>query len=617
MSHPTRARRRWYDGAPVAVAAAVGLLIGVRAVLTFQLPRPRALVRLEHIPRESLGLRWSERALWPADLQAAALDGLVTLVAGLALAALAIATLNALILLAESAANRRAELAVRIAVGATPTALAGMLLRELRPLLATGLALGGVLGLAAGGTARAAWPGPTAQLSAPSALAQIGFGLAVVVGLLVVAHVTSALRVARAERSAPVLRAGGRTADDPGAIFVRKALTVVHVGLAGSVVIGMLTLGGALGGEPTTMDGSPATVDGSPATIDGSLATTHGTAETIVIDATSPGPDAWAELRERLRRVSGLEAESLSTPGTLVGLGVRDYALAECGRCSRGGLPAPLWSAVVDHHAVTPGFFELAGVEIVDGRAIEPSDGPGAEPIAVVSRSFAYSSFENGDPVGKRVRLGSGFEDWYTVVGVVEDLRVPVPGADDLPREAVYLSALQRPPRAGTVLLRGDANAIRGARAVMESLGLGPGPARTLTEHRAVAAAPLAWAHGGALALALAALALGAHGVYATAVQATRRRVRDVAIRRAMGARSRHVAAYVLGERARITCWGLAGMLFGGTLVVGLLRKTAGMAPLGPAGYGAVAALLLATALAASARALREALAVDPATLLD
>jgi len=604
MDHPTarstaRSRHagpRWLGGIPVALAAAVGLLIGVRAVLSFELPRPRPLLGLEHLPRESLGVRWSGRALWPVDLQAAALEGLVSLLAGLALAALAIATLNALILLAESAANRRGELAVRVAVGATPRALAAMLLGELRRLVVVGLTLGGLLGLAAGGAARAAWPGPTEALGPTSALAPVALALVVLLGLLGATHVTSALGAVRAERAAPALRAGGRTAQDPAAIFVRKVLTAAHLSLAGSIVVGTLTLSGALRG---------AAAPAAEAT------------ETVAIEATSPGPGAWAELRERLAEVPALEAESLASPGTLIGLGVRDYALAECGRCSRGGLPMPLVSAVVGHHAVAPGFFGLAGVEVVDGRPLRRADAVGAAPVAVVSRSFANSSFEDGDPLGKQVRLGSGPEDWYTVVGVVEDVRVPVLGANDLPPQAVYLSALQRPPRSGTVLLRGRADAVRSAWQIMESLGFWPGPTRALAEHRTRWGAPLAWARAAALGLALAGLLLAAYGVYVTALQTTRRRAHDIAVRRATGARGRHVAAHVLSERVRISSWGLAGMLFFGTLVVGLLRKTAGVAPLGPASYGAVAALLLLLALVASVRAMREALEVEPATLLE
>ena len=123
----------------------VCLLIGLRSINQVTLPRFRTLLAIDSIPREGLGTAWSVRALWPADIQAAALGRLGGLIAALVLVAAAVATLNAIILLAESSASRRSELAVRTAMGATPAKLVGMLLGDLRTLVFTGLSLGLIL----------------------------------------------------------------------------------------------------------------------------------------------------------------------------------------------------------------------------------------------------------------------------------------------------------------------------------------------------------------------------------------------------------------------------------------------------------------------------------------
>ena len=154
MRRPARA---WSGGTIVALSAAVGVLVGPRSIARVELPRLEPLFGLETIPREALGAAWSARALWPADLQAGALERLLAVVAVLFLTAAAVATLNAVILLAESAASRRTELEVRSAMGESPMVLARMMVGELRTRLTGGTALGLLLGLASPSSERSSW----------------------------------------------------------------------------------------------------------------------------------------------------------------------------------------------------------------------------------------------------------------------------------------------------------------------------------------------------------------------------------------------------------------------------------------------------------------------------
>jgi hypothetical protein len=592
--------RAWSGGALVAVSASVGLLAGMRAAIRVDLPGIQPLLELDGIPREGLGIAWSARTLWPADIQASALERLLVVLCALALSAVLVATLNALILLAESAANRRAELAVRSAVGASPAVISRMLRLELRPLLTAGAALGLLAGLAGGGAARALWPGPLASVS-PRSPTDLLVAVAALVGVLTAVYVHGGLRAARPERAASVLRAGTRTGADPMAVFARKALTAGHTSLAGTLLVGTLALSGTLGA--TSRDEAD---DG-----DGDEGAT------VAYSATAPRAGAWSELLARIAGIPGIEAESLAAPGALLGLGIREVATAECGNCSRGLMPAPLWNVLADHHAVSPGFFELAGIEVLSGRPFTASDGPDAEPVILVNETFARTAFERGLPIGKRVRIGSDLGSWYRVIGVVADHAVPVIGADASPKEVVYLSALQQSPRSGALLLRGSGGALDRAEATMAGLGFAAGPRRTLGEHRANAARPLRWAYMISAFVAGLALLLAGHGVYATALQTTRRRIGELAIRRALGASPRRIVAYVLLDRLRVVAWGLAGFAFFGMLAVALLQNAAGL-PLAPPGaYLGVALALAALAIVASARAAREATAVEPGVLLE
>jgi hypothetical protein len=124
-----------------------------------ELPGFRSLLGLTPIPPEHLAVLWSGRVLWPTQIQEAALERLAGLVAALLLAAAAVATLNALILLFEAGASRRREVAIRGAVGAPPRAILTLLFGHVRTVLAAGAGLGVVLGLFLGGAVRASWPG--------------------------------------------------------------------------------------------------------------------------------------------------------------------------------------------------------------------------------------------------------------------------------------------------------------------------------------------------------------------------------------------------------------------------------------------------------------------------
>lgn len=582
-------------GTLAAVAVSTGLLVGLRSIVFVELPRLQTLIGVDTLPREGLGVRWTSRALWPSDFQLAGLERLMEVVAVLVLAAALVGTLNAVILLAESAANRGRELAVRSAVGATPRVLASGMFRELRTLVLTGLTLGTLLGIAGGGLARLLWPGPLVSVR-PSAAWDLLIGLGMMVVVLAVAHVVTGIRAAQGPRAAAALRAGARVGADPMAVFVRKALGAGHTAVAGTLLVAALTL--------TLTFEEPGAQD------------PRGAATVTTYTVSSPGPARWDEVLANIREIPGIEAESLAAPGALIGLGIREIAIAECGRCSRGGMPAPLWTASADHHAVGPRFFELAGIDIVAGRDFGPADLVGSERVVLVNQTFARTSFERGEPIGKKVRIGSDFANWYTVIGVVEDARVVTLGADDSPREAVYMSALQQRPRSATVLVRGRDEAVAQVQDSLARAGYSPGPAQTVSEHRADAGATLLWTQRTARLVSLLALALAMYGVYATALQTTRRQVGELAVRRALGADARRIAAYVLLGRLRVACWGLAGFAFFGTLMVALLQNAAGLPPAGFTTYGAIAVFLVVVTFVASGRALREALAVEPAAAL-
>lgn len=596
-----RPRSHRWGSVLVALATALGTLVGLRAVVAVELPGVRNLLGLPPVAQETLGLAWSPRALWPEQIQSLALERLTGLLAALFLAAVGVALLNTLVLLFEQGASRRREAAVRAALGEAPWRLARRLLSEVRVMLVTGLALGLLLGFAWGGVLRGAWPGVVGPIGWAGAAAALIPAMGLMMALAAGAYLWTGVTVARGRKLAAALLSGERATAAPGEAFQRRILAAVQAGVAGAVTLGAAALAVGVWAAPSTS---------GPERERGVMAA----------GVTAPGDSAaaWAGLFARLATIRGLEAESLAAPGALVGLGVRDHVTAQCGNCYRGGLPLPFWGAVADHHAVGPDFFRMAGLKVLEGRGITSNDAKGAARVAVVNRTFANTAFEKGEPLGRKVRLGSALDAWYEVVGVVEDQPIVGVGGDDLARSAVYVSALQHPPTQGTLLLEGSDDAVAAAVEVAASLGFAPADPIPVAGVREAARGPLVWLGRLGGILAAVTLLLAVHGGHTTALQIARRRIRELAVRRALGATRGDIVRHVLAGAAGTALGAGVIALFFGALFVGLLRKVAGgIPPLGAGTYLAVVVVLVGAGVVASVRAAVEATEVEPGLVME
>ena len=70
--------------------------------------------------------------------------------------------------------------------------------------------------------------------------------------------------------------------------------------------------------------------------------------------------------------------------------------------------------------AVTPGYFEAMGIDVVDGRAFGESDDRGAPPVAIVNQAFATRHVGTGAVLGRSIRFsGNAGDPPMTIVGIV------------------------------------------------------------------------------------------------------------------------------------------------------------------------------------------------------
>jgi len=273
-------------------------------------------------------------------------------------------------------------------------------------------------------------------------------------------------------------------------------------------------------------------------------------------------------------------------------------------------------------YAVAPEYFGVMGIRLLRGRLLSASDGRNAPRAAVVSQSFAKVAFGDDNPLGQRFRFGPPEGDWYTVVGVVSDVRQS--SFDVNPPIAVYVTPMQWHwvDQSMSIVIRakGDAASLSTPiRSAIWSVDREQAIARVATMTALVnrSIADRRFALILFQAFGLAALLLAATGIYGVLSGGVTERVREIGVRAALGASPSEIVGLVVRRGAALAgagvALGLAGAFVGTRAVAALLF---GVSRLDAPTFVSVAALLGGVALLASALPALRAARIDPATTL-
>jgi putative ABC transport system permease protein len=341
------------------------------------------------------------------------------------------------------------------------------------------------------------------------------------------------------------------------------------------------------------------------------------TAGAVAQEVWLPGA-RYPEDEQHPRFFAALEAKVAALPGVeAVGV-VSNLALS--GNFDRVGVEIEGRGAAdtrdMERYVASPGYFAAAGVPLVRGRRIEPRDDAGAPAVALVGASTAARTWPGEDPIGKRLRLSGR---WFEVVGVVGDVRHY--GLDAAPSDQVYLAQAQYPSQGMVIVARGPAPeaipaAVRGAvRSLDPEL-----PLFNVRALDAVVADSLATRRLAAAllsAFAGAAVFLAVVGISGVVTHAVGRRSREIGLRMALGARRAQVVAGLLRQGATPIAGGLAlgllGALAAGRALSGLLY---GVTRHDPATLALTAIAIAAVAVLATYLPARRAAGVDPLVVL-
>jgi putative ABC transport system permease protein len=268
--------------------------------------------------------------------------------------------------------------------------------------------------------------------------------------------------------------------------------------------------------------------------------------------------------------------------------------------------------------------FSAMGAPLVGGRFFTIGDGPDAPPVAIVNQAMARRSWGGRDPVGRRFKVGPLDSDrpWYTVVGVVADMRRQ--GLEREPFPQMFVPLAQSPaPRSVDLFIRtssDDSLALAGAlRAAVRDVekfapiaGVAPLDERlgTYLTQRRFQTALLA-------GFSMVALLMAAIGIYGLIQYSVVTRTQEIGLRQAIGASPGDIFRMVIGEGLMLSLTGLALGLQGawwlGRAGSSLLF---GVTATDPLTFASVSLLLTAVAIAASYVPARRAMAVDPIVAL-
>ena len=515
-----------------------------------------------------------------------------------ALVLLAIASVNMAQFLLAHAVERRAELAVRSALGAARSRLVRQLAAEAIVLAAVAagagvLVAGGFIRLLRLQTAtQDAFIAGRIELNLP--VVTFTVGMAAAVSLL-----CNVLPILRLARSSPLQVFATREAAPPtrgkhALLAAQVAITVALVGLSALLVHSLTRT--SSGDRGYTPDG----------------------VTSIRLRARAQGSNAAAQYAQYLERLRGVpDVSAVAMASTPLPLFAGTTFAVEGG----AGDAATLSTQQAAYIIVSPDYFTAMKIPLQAGRAFSDDDQLGRPLVAIVNEELAHRAWPGQQAIGQRVRAGEGPRAaWMTVVGLAGNVR-PAMQLEPIPQ--VYVSYMQQPEPNMGLLLRSREGQPLPLAAIKEAVwsvapdqalfGVRPLPdilASMTDEPRRSLAILLGSA-------ALMAVIISGAGMFTIVTYVTVRRRREIALRRVIGAGIRDVLRVVSVPTFRWMCVGLAAGLVVTIAAAGILRANfAGVAPNEPGLLLSVGLFYLAVGSAAMCVPVLSALRDDPAAIL-
>jgi predicted permease len=286
---------------------------------------------------------------------------------------------------------------------------------------------------------------------------------------------------------------------------------------------------------------------------------------------------------------------------------------------------------------IEPGYFDVAKLAVVAGRVIDTTQLSAewregkrmfrSSEQVMVNRSLANRLWPNGGAIGGRVRAtsgmmappGAGPEPYSTVVGIVDDVRLPgMIGDGNLlhlyslhPPKMDAIPFVVRTSKPGEAMVPAIERAVKGDPTILVR------PFLAGESYLRDALAPSKFAMALLTAFAIIAIVLAAVGLYGVIAYGVTQRTREIGVRVALGAEPKAIAGMVIGGAVRLA---IVGVVLGGLGALAASRvldsMLYGVSSTDPLTYVAIAALVGAIAVVAAYIPARRAVRVDPVRAL-
>jgi len=519
---------------------------------------------------------------------------------------LLIACANVANLMLARGANRRKEIAIRLALGAPRARIFRQLLSE-SLLLAAG---GGVLGLFLAGwgieaLARLGSDG----LPNPGEIGidrwALGFTLLVSFGAGIVAGIAPAFQLSAAGASEALKQDTGRTGGASAKQGVLKALVVSEVALSLILLIGaglMIRSFWKLRQVNPGFDPS----------------------DTLTMSV-GLSPTKYADPRQQAAFFDRALEQVRALPGVVSAGGTTTLPLAGGGSTQPFTVEGRPASAVAEQpmaltRYISPDYFRAMGIPLREGRFFGDQDRENRVPVVIISEAMARQFWPGENPIGRRMtpsfHLGQGPRE---IVGVVGDVKG---GLDADASATMYLPYKQAPRPYMTLVARTASDPQYFVRAISRAIftvDKEQALQNVRTMEQAIAASVSDRRFNMTLLIAFASLALvlAAVGVYGVMNYSVTLLRREIGVRMALGAQLSDVLKLVIGQGMKLAFVGVAlGLVASVALTRTMKNLLFGISATDPATFAAIALLLTAVALLACFVPARRAAKVNPVIAL-
>jgi putative ABC transport system permease protein len=290
--------------------------------------------------------------------------------------------------------------------------------------------------------------------------------------------------------------------------------------------------------------------------------------------------------------------------------------------------PAP--DSEVQWRAISPAYFAVMSIPLVQGRPFSEADSPGAAPVAIVNQAFFQKYFSHLDGMGQSILIGGREGPQFAdnsrqIVGVVADTREI--GLNEPASPTVFIPLAQVPdsllvfsnrlmPINWLVRVSGEPLAFTQS-IHRELLAIDPdlvsSNPQSLTQVLSTSLTQQRMETALVGFFSAAALLLGAIGLYGVLAYSVAERKREIGIRIALGADPRQILRLVIVHGLKLTLFGIfIGVVIGLVLTRFMSSLLFGIAATDPLTFATVVVLLTLVALAACYIPAHRAMRVDP-----